>query len=66
MLLVDCWKQHAIFIYLYTGATCIRIYENYIVEKESYKYKKGWNLGFFQSLIVKHSKHKVIPLNEWK
>ena len=33
MLLVDCWKQHAIFIYLYAGATCIIIYENFIVEK---------------------------------
>ena len=32
MLLVDCWKQHAIFMYIYTSATCIRLYENYIVD----------------------------------
>ena len=34
------------FIYLDTGVNCIRIYENYIVEKQSFKYKKGWNLSF--------------------
>ena len=32
MFLVDCWKQHAILIYLYTNTTCIRIYENYIAD----------------------------------
>ena len=35
MLLVDCWKQDAMFIYLDTNVNCIRIYENYIVEKQS-------------------------------
>ena len=32
MLLVDCWEQYAIFIYLYTSATSVRIYKNYTVD----------------------------------
>ena len=65
MFFVDCWKQRAIFVYLYTGVTCIKIYENDIVEKQSYKYKKGWNLGFWKP-NTQTLKRKVLSLNEWK
>ena len=61
MLLVDCWKQHAISIYLYTGATGTRIYENYIAEKQSYKFKNGWNPDFLKP-NTQTLKHKVSAL----
>ena len=65
MFLVDCWKQHAFFIHLYIGATCIRIYENYIDDKQCYKYKKDWNFGFSKP-NTQTLKQKELGLSEWR
>ena len=48
MFLVNCWKQDAMLTYLDSGVNCIRIYENDIAEKQSYKYKKSLESQFFK------------------
>ena len=65
MFLVNCWKQDAMLTYLDSGVNCIRIYENDIAEKQSYKYKKVWNLSF-SNPNTQTLKHKILPSNEWK
>ena len=65
MFLVNCWKQDEMFTYLDSGVNCIRIYENDIAEKQSYKYKKVWNLSL-SNPNTQTLKHKILPSNEWK
>ena len=51
------------FVYLNIDVNCIRIYENYIAEKQSYKYKKGWNLSFSKP-NTQTLKYKILASNE--